>query len=152
MSRKRIRIDKAIYDRPGATFHVIVQTQRKKMIFVDSRYARLIHGNLLSKRLKSMVDLIAFVVMPDHVHLLIGIKNKGLVDVMNSWKTFTTNLLHKNGYKGQVWQRSFWDRGMRGEKDVRKTVDYIMSNPSRLTLITGKTKYPFSWCIPAYDK
>ena len=151
MTRRKIRVPRTLYNRPGAVFHVVIQTQRKKMIFINSRYARLIFRNILDKKFRSMVDLIAFVVMPDHLHLLFGIKKWGLIEVLHSWKTFTTNLLHRNDYTGKVWQRSYWDRGMRGEEDIVNTIKYIISNPTRLSITTEGTKYPFAWCLAGYE-
>ena len=41
--------------------------------------------------------------------------------------------IHRMGHKGNIWQRSFYDYVIRGEKDYLKIWNYIDTNPQRWT-------------------
>ncbi len=146
MTRKSIRLDSELYRKPGAVFHVILTCNRKRQVFTNPKYAELIYSNILTNGIAARVNLLAFVIMPDHIHMLIGIQEIGIVELLDSWKSFTTNLLHKNGHSYKVWQRSFWDRGMRDERDVNNTIKYILDNPYRTNLISYDETYKYAWC------
>ena len=73
-----------------------------------------------------------YVVMPNHVHLIVVIKSGGdgtpplqLYDIIGRLKSFTANQ-----YKKELWQRSFHDHIIRGEKDYKEIWEYIDQNPS----------------------
>src|SRR5207248_3990162 len=77
-----------------------------------------------------------FVVMPNHVHLLVRpIMEHGLSHILHTWKTFTArkiNLLI--GEKGQLWQHESFDHIVRDEHQLEKFSDYIETNPARAKL------------------
>ncbi len=74
-----------------------------------------------------------FVIMPNHVHLIIKIGTGGhgdpplqMYDIIGNFKSFTTH-----EYKNTLWQRSFHDHIIRGENDYLKIWNYIDTNPSK---------------------
>jgi len=64
-------------------------------------------------------DLHAWCVMPNHVHVLMMLREGSrLGDVMKSWKTFTGRKINKaNGDAGPFWAPDYFDRYMRDETD-----------------------------------
>ncbi len=77
-----------------------------------------------------------YVIMPNHIHLIVAIKTGGdgtpplqLYDIIGRLKSFTTNQ-----YGDKLWQRSFHDHIIRGEKDYREIWEYIDQNPLRWEL------------------
>src|SRR5206468_11111195 len=58
--------------------------------------------------------LIAWVIMPNHVHLVLEVWHVPLSDIVHSWKSYTAQianrLLHR---RGALWQEDFWDRYIR---------------------------------------
>jgi REP element-mobilizing transposase RayT len=83
--------------------------------------------------------------MPDHLHLLISPTETDLVTLLNAWKSYTTNLLHKTGITGPIWQRSFYDHALRGEESVNDVAQYVVENPVRKGMIADWTSYPYVW-------
>ena len=76
--------------------------------------------------------LLAFVVMDDHVHVLVRPKpGVALESVVNSWKSFTTNQLHRLGRRGRVWQVEYHDRIVRSQDELLQKAHYIWTNPQR---------------------
>jgi len=96
----------------------------------------------------------AFVVMPDHVHVLLELRNnpspskapfnfsdgnptKGksphrhfLSNIIKGFKTGATQWAMANTKITRLWQRSFHDQIIRDERHYRAVVAYIRNNPS----------------------
>lgn len=89
--------------------------------------------------------MMAVCVMPDHVHLLIAPSSGNLIDLIAKWKSYTTHLIWQNGWKGTVWQRSFYDHALRKDEDLIKVAEYIVNNPVRRGLVEDWENYPYSW-------
>ncbi len=77
-------------------------------------------------------DLVAYVVMDDHVHVLAApVEGVSLQEIMHTWKSFTTNRLQRNsGRIGTIWQREYFDRIVRDERELMEKVNYILNNPA----------------------
>jgi leucyl-tRNA synthetase len=84
-------------------------------------------------------ELEAFVVMPNHVHVLFRLSPAHrLEDVIHSWKSFTAKEINKlRGTKGEVWQKDYWDRIVRDAEHRANVLDYIRKNPDRARLSGG---------------
>jgi REP element-mobilizing transposase RayT len=89
--------------------------------------------------------VMAVCIMPDHIHLLLAPISENLVDLIGKWKGYTTHLMWKKGYKGKVWQRSFYDHALRKDEDLIKVAEYIVCNPVRKGLVKDWRNYSSSW-------
>lgn len=87
-------------------------------------------------------DLIAFVVMPNHVHILMKLKEGyELTEIMRSIKSFTAKEINKIEKKtGPVWQSESYDRLIRDQKHLENVVRYIIANNKEL-----------AWVAPSID-
>jgi len=76
--------------------------------------------------------LIAFVVMDDHVHVVVQpMEEHRLEMIVHSWKSFTARSLQRQfGRKGRVWQDEYFDRIVRNDAELLATVEYVAHNPS----------------------
>ena len=76
-------------------------------------------------------ELLAYVVMDDHVHALVTpIGTAALEQVVHGWKSFTTHQLqHAFGRIGRVWQTEYFDRVVRDEAELLEKATYILHNP-----------------------
>ncbi|HEY4357705.1 MAG TPA: transposase [Acidobacteriaceae bacterium] len=126
--------------RPG-TFFVTSRTYQSRRIFEVPRNAELLLDTLQHYRREGHYKLHAFVVMPDHIHLLLTPQGVTLERAM---------MLIKGGFsrrmesKFPVWQKSFTDHRVRdaGEFQIRRR--YIHENPVRARLCFIAEEYPFS--------
>jgi REP element-mobilizing transposase RayT len=85
-------------------------------------------------------ELLAWCVMPNHIHLLFQLLNDSIDRVMKSLKTFTSreaNVLV--GRSGTFWQADYYDRTVRDEAELLRCVEYIRMNPVR----AGLTDWPW---------
>lgn len=76
-------------------------------------------------------ELLAYVVMDDHVHALINpLGGHRLQDIVHSWKSFTARVLQRtSGRQGRVWQDEYFDRIVRDEAEYIEKATYILNNP-----------------------
>lgn len=79
-------------------------------------------------------DLFAYVVMPDHVHVLVlPYKEYLLHGLVHSWKSYTAyRLQREGGREGKIWQEDYFDRIMRDEAEFMEKVQYILNNPLKI--------------------
>ncbi len=94
--------------------------------------------------------LIAWCIMPNHVHVLILPKTE-LAKIVQSWKSFTGRwALGKNAELGlgvpgkQFWMREYWDRFIRDEQHLSAAVEYIHNNPVKAGLCTSSNHWKWS--------
>lgn len=91
-------------------------------------------------------ELIAWVIMPNHVHLLLAQrKGQRLGSIVKQIKAGATRNIHKllPGF-GPIWQRGYFDRMMRSPEHLRKTVTYIHRNPVKAGLVSCPREWQFS--------
>jgi REP element-mobilizing transposase RayT len=75
-------------------------------------------------------DLHAWVVMPNHVHVLIAMCQTSLSEVVHGWKSYTARKINAAlGQAGKLWQEDYWDRYIRSAQHYLAAVEYILSNP-----------------------
>jgi len=84
-------------------------------------------------------DVEAFVVMPNHVHVLFNpVSPYTLPLIMKSWKGFTAREINRAlGHSGKLWQEEYWDRLIRSEKHFHRCLRYIRENPVKAGLSAG---------------
>ena len=87
--------------------------------------------------------LIAWVIMPNHVHVLIEqIVGFRLAEIVGSWKSFTAKEINKRRkMSGTVWSREYFDRFIRDEKHFNNATSYVENNPVK----AGLVKCPEAW-------
>ena len=78
-----------------------------------------------------------FVVMPNHVHVLvIPLGEVTLQSILRSWKSYTGREINRRiGREGALWQRESFDHLVRNRRQLEKLIDYIADNPSKAGLV-----------------
>ena len=111
----------------------------------DPRIARLVEAALFhfdGKRYR----LIAWVVMPNHVHVLVEIFVGGSLEkVLHSWKSYTATEANKILQRhGRFWFREYFDRYIRNERHFTNAVRYIHQNPVQAGLVEKAEAWAYS--------
>lgn len=90
--------------------------------------------------------LLAWVIMPNHVHVLIEtIIGFPLHKIMLSWKSFTAHKANKIlSCSGPFWFPDYFDRYIRNERHFYNVVRYIHENPVKAGLVSSALDWPFS--------
>ncbi len=86
-------------------------------------------------------DLLAWSVMPNHVHaLLTPREGYDLDDILQSWKTQTAREANRIlGKSGTFWQEEYYDHVVRDGEDLKHQVRYILKNPAGRRASAGWT-------------
>ncbi|MEW5844301.1 MAG: transposase [Bacteroidota bacterium] len=153
-SRKRNRMKGYDYSIP-AYYFVTICTQHKNQLFgnIIGGYVKLNHfGKVVQQCWNDLPNHYSncepdyFIIMPDHVHGILIIDNRrevsvtlpnarhhGLSEIIRGFRSFSSkriNTLLNNESKFH-WQRSFYDRIIRNEKELFQIRRYIQQNPLR---------------------
>jgi type I restriction enzyme R subunit/putative DNA methylase len=102
--------------------------------------------------------ILAWVIMPNHVHVLID-PAEPISKSIQGWKSFTARwLLAHNERLGlgildphHVWMREYWDRFIRDDDHLRATIDYIHRNPVKAGLCREPGEWPWSSAAGSAD-
>ena len=90
-------------------------------------------------------NLHGYVIMSDHVHLLITPHKMTISDIMRNIKSYTGNAIrNKLGIDSDIWQDSFYDHLVRDEKDFEAKLHYMHNNPIKKGLVTNIDCYSYS--------
>jgi REP element-mobilizing transposase RayT len=81
--------------------------------------------------------LLAWVVMPNHVHVAIEqIEGHRLGDIVHSWKSYSANRINRLlGRKGALWAVDYFDRFVRDGAHYANLIRYIECNPVKAGLV-----------------
>ena len=114
----------------------LLQSERNAELLVD------VLRSLVAERKFKLHD---FVVMPDHVHLLIEVVDDMTIEkAMQFIKgRFSHQLSHEFGFKGEVWQRGFTEVQVMNKQSLEAHRAYIGENPVKAGLAASAEDYPF---------
>lgn len=107
--------------------------------------ATIVRNSLLFLHQKQY-DLRAWVVMPNHVHLLARFEEGQLISkAMHSLKSYTAHEIKKlHPDMGSIWQEESFDRYIRNEDHYWQTIRYIRENPVKARLSDRAENYEWS--------
>ena len=82
----------------------------------------------------------AFVIMPNHVHVIFKpIENNSVADILHSWKSFTANSINRELQReGNVWMAENFDTVVRDFSHLEVCREYISRNPKKAGLRDGE--------------
>jgi putative transposase len=97
---------------------------------------------------KQRYRLLAYCIMPNHVHALIfPFKDAdgniySPAGITYSWKRYTANRINKLLDKqGSLWQRESYDRMVRDEDELCRIIEYVLQNPVKAGLVDEWDKW-----------
>ena len=136
---------------PPGTYFVTFETWQRRRLFVVEDYVRLFLKTLYGYRRQGKYQLHEFVVMPEHVHLLLTPARD--VTLERALQLIKGGYSHAFGLEfrgGEVWQRGFTDHRIRDIRDFSGHRDYIHRNPVKRGLVESPELYRYSSAYPGY--
>ena len=131
-----------IFDR---TFFVTTVTWQRTPLFRHAQRAELLIDVMKHYREQKKYVLHDFVIMPDHLHLLVEGRHANS-DFLNFMKTFklrsTRSFAQSSG--SLLWQKKFFDHILRSSGSIDSVALYIWLNPVRAGLAANLGEYPFA--------
>ena len=97
-------------------------------------------------RARRRFRLPGYVLMPDHLHLLLlPAAEDTLAAVVQELKFVSGRTINKRrGTRGALWQKGFFDRFMRTAKEFLETLTYLHQNPVRKNLVPAADGWRWS--------
>lgn len=124
------------------TYFVSSQTAQRKPFFRYERWAELMQEVLQHYRGSSYL-LHAYIIMPDHFHLLISPSVSLEGALQNIKGGFSFRAKRSFEWKQDIWQPGFSDHRIRDIEDWRRHVAYIRENPIKARLCERPEKYRY---------
>ena len=164
--RKTIRLQKYDYSQAGYYFVTVCVADKKPIL--SRIYSNHFQENKLPYRIELLpmgievektikyindnykqVKIEKYVVMPDHIHLIINLEGKGefdtdrqgclsLRDVVKYLKSYTTREYRKKtgNIASVLWQQRYYDHIIRNQEDYNEKWQYIDNNPLKYNLLS----------------
>jgi putative transposase len=128
------------------TFFVSTNIQEFRRLLQSERSAVLLIEVLYHYRTEAQFLLHEFVIMPDHLHLIVSPTNAGTIEkTMQLIKgSFSFRVKKAFGWKEAVWHRSFNDRRLRDESQYMNAREYVLDNPVKAKLCARREDWPYS--------
>jgi putative transposase len=129
------------YFREGDTSFLTHVTHDRQRILLE--HAPLFHQ--AAERVQGEVpfEFIAWVILPDHFHVVIDPKGNDVSEIIKRIKLKFSGLYrsHNNLKSGRLWQYRFWDHIIRDQDDLNRHIDYIHYNPVKHGLASDPFAY-----------
>ena len=151
MRYRRIRIE-------GETYFFTLVTEGRRKILTNTSSVALLDEAIEKIRSRHPFELIAQVVLPDHLHAMWSLP-EGDANFSMRWRlikeTFTRNYVKRHGApevsaerraRGEhaIWQHRFWEHVIRDDRDFYTHLDYIHLNPVHHGLVAAAADWPHS--------
>jgi putative transposase len=139
---------------PSRIFFATTKTSMGRRLLQSERNANLLIAVLRSLVAEHRFKLHDFVIMPDHVHLLIEVDKEMTIEKAMQYikGRFSHRFSHEFGYKGEVWQRGFTEVQVMNKRDLETHRAYIAANPVKAGLAASAEDYPFCFRFLARKK
>jgi putative transposase len=128
------------HGRFGATYFITICCQRRcvnQLCLKD--VASVLFETARRYRASQQWYLKYLLLMPDHLHMLIGVPGDAqLSNLIRDFKRITTRI------RGIDWQRNFFDHRLRHDESENEKVAYIRENPVCAGLITEHEEWPYA--------
>ena len=145
-----------------AVLHFLtIHVREGKQAFQREAYARAALAELHAACLAHPAKLVAYVVMPTHMHCVINPRDGDAIHFTGRYKSAVTLAVHAiaeaagqqsvlnwlaqtpNGHR-QLWQDGKYDFFLYSERLIWQKIDYIHNNPIRAGLVQRADEYPYS--------
>jgi len=123
-------------------YFVSTQTAGRRSLFQVDRWARLMVSTLEHYDGPGY-KLHAYVIMPDHLHLLLTPIESVEKSVQLIKGGFSFRAKRELDWNGEIWQPGFTDHRIRDEEDWMHHLDYIHQNPLNAHLVEDAVLYEF---------
>jgi REP element-mobilizing transposase RayT len=124
---------------------VTIAVRDRRAVFANAQVATAVIDVLRDHAARMRVTIYGDCVMPDHVHLVMSPSAScDVITFVGQFKNLAQRAAWRLGVEGAFWQKSFWDRFLRADDEVRDAVQYALDNPVRGGLVQHWRGYPFS--------
>ncbi len=135
MDRKKLRLNGFDYSTNGAYFVTLCTINRKCILSSIRKSGNYSYpevkltdiGLIVKKYMNNIPGITNYVIMPNHIHLIVEKENILNSVLSNDIRSFKTLVTKEVGF--QIWQSSFYDHIIRDDYDYNVHLQYINDNP-----------------------
>jgi len=127
------------YQRFGKEFHDTLDKGHGSCLLKNSANADILR-TILTNFDGERYHLGDFVIMSNHVHLLVVLAEEHALDkTMKSWKGISARKINqRENRKGTLWQAESYDHIVRSRRELERIIRYISANPGKVNLQKGQ--------------
>jgi REP element-mobilizing transposase RayT len=132
------------FSQPGGIYFITTVVAGRIPWFQQFELARRMCRKLHEPAALADASNLCWVVMPDHVHVLLQLREVPLGKVLDALKSRSAIELNREiGRAGRFWEPGFHDHALRREEDLLGVARYIVANPLRAGLVRRLGDYPY---------
>jgi len=154
------------YHIQGHIYFITTVVYARRSLFTHPAYVLCLLDSLNYYRFAYSFKIIGYVIMPDHIHLLVWpqkepnveafmrdlkkfsavriIRQAEVEDRVEDLEAFTQAGAETGRSQRKVWQDSYWDKNIFSDRFLRQKLNYMHRNPLRAGLVKGPELYPYS--------
>ena len=134
------------YPNEGFPYLVTSNVKDRLPLFAERGCCQIVIGGIGFLRTRLGHQVHAYVLLPDHMHLVVTPREGGNISqVMHSLKLYTARQIGALlGSKGGIWQARFYERALRTPKEVEGALAYVHDNPVKAGLADRPEDYDWS--------
>lgn len=125
---------------PGGWYFVTTTTKNRTRIFLEDGAAKTCLIELQKALIQTDSRLFCYCLMPDHFHGIF--RTDDLPRLMKLFKARSARKISAG--RGSIWQRGYWEKGIRDARALTETINYIHMNPVNEGLVNAQEEYPYS--------
>jgi putative transposase len=135
-----MRPNRELFNGQESAYFVSTQTAQRQPFFRHERWANLFEQTLFHYG-RNDYCLHAFVIVPDHVHMLLTPKGTIEKAVQLIKGGFSFRARKELAWKFEIWQQGLTDHRIRDEEDWQHHFEYIRQNPVKAGLVAEFSNY-----------
>jgi putative transposase len=136
----------------GQRYFITVCCMNRKPLMAGLSAAQAVcrEFHVLAKNPSSKI--LAWVVMPDHLHYLLELTDQPLHQVCGRIHYYLAKAVNRSLKRcgARVWQGAYFDHAIRKDENYLSAIRYMLNNPVRAGLVDRIEDYPF-WNIVGWD-
>ena len=144
MVRRAFALRLGRYSETGRIYLVTAVTHQREPLFSAFELARIVVHALRKADALGRCRSLAFVVMPDHVHWLVELRDGDLSALVGQFKATAAGGINRrlDTAGRQRWQKGFHDHALRKDEDLVALARYVVANPLRAGIVRRIGDYP----------
>jgi len=146
MAPRPHHIREAIYRKTTRAVFLTLCTARKTRLFSDDAAATQV-VQTIARLHRPDQKIFVYCVMPDHVHLVVLLRNRTPGEFVQPMKSIVTRAIGGQTNSHRVWQRDYYDRVIRRSDGLFRTIRYVLMNPVRNGFVKRWQDWPWSGSI-----
>jgi len=134
------------YPNEGFSYLVTTNVKDRQPLFAQCSCCQIVIDGIRFLRTRLGHRVHAYVLMPDHMHLVVTPRESSNVSqLMHGLKLHTAHEIGRLlGSKGGIWQARFYERALRTLKDMEEAIAYVHDNPIKAGVADSPQDYAWS--------